>query len=217
MHKSLVVDRRFFYLIDRKSTSVVPVARISCEPQISEWITELAPVPNGPLFNDYLSLSPWMDEYRRLIKDFPKRTWFEAREHMLRDQLLQLVTQQSDTLEKTELRPTDLTAQSLVNLLECFCWVHGGYAVSCHILGENVYQYSLYKKNKLGFFGTNIGDLIFSFRLDDVLKLRVASHSGVTQLVTRVGVLKGVYKKGYPILDDIMVQPFDPIFLEKNS
>jgi len=199
MGKIVVIRANICYLVAADSSHVYPIFRKLLEPDIKNSNYDKAVVRGSilpmsdPERLNYFQNGPWWDYFKnnsqlkiveedlrqKIVMKMPKSGIFELTKNEFEDAFTSIA----------------FAATELISFIEIYCWVSGIATCECLVVGDHYdYNFSLYEKSSLSMFGKK-GNLIFSFRWSEFMKLRLTNHSHF-EIITKPGSTGGWFIKG---------------------
>ncbi len=191
MGKTVVADETFSYLISNQDDEIFVFPRKGIDPDFSHVCRSVFDriYPNGGPVVEYLGKPPWRDGLRsgnsqqihaedallKIMKDSINRSKqkYTASRHDLENS--DSLWHGKNKIISTEyFNPKRHGALQILNFLEAFCWVSKLFQLECYELNDNNYDFRLYRKSGLSFLGKK-GDLIFTFRWDEFIKIEITN------------------------------------------
>ena len=191
MGQLVVLDEKFCYLVYPTQGFVKVFRRDLLEPFVSKELGK-----HRLQYTDYLHFSPWAEDFSSKSKESVKK--YQQPESDFFNKVVDLVNgPKGSSLAIQEFNNKNLTPKSLINFLECWCWIGNLYIPECLVLSKTIYEFSIYERRGNFFLGYSKGDKLISFRYSELLSLGI-SDGTTFRIETQVKEFNGRLNKKWP-------------------
>lgn len=159
MGMTVTIDDTFIY-INYKDKGIVFVGlKKILESELKENIQKIK-IPQRFEFERYIS-DPWWYIDPKSNKDYiNSNADFEL------DFGNFIVDNYPQASDEIVLLKNEITPKTLINFLDCFCWINKHHESECIVLGGTEYDYSIYQYSK-NIFGSKRGEKVVTFRYNE--------------------------------------------------
>ena len=164
---NVTIDDTFVYINDKDKGVVLVVLKKFLEGELNNQFQKIK-LPQRFEFERYIS-DPWWYIDPKVYKDYVNRNIdFEL------EFLSFIVDNYPKISDEVIISRNELKPKTLINFLDCFCWINKHHESECIVLGEIEYDFSIYEYSK-SIFGSKRGEKIVAFRFNEFERIRLST------------------------------------------